>query len=313
MALLHADFVEETTTTTGTGTLSLAGATTGHRTFVSAIGDGNTCIYAIAASDGNFESGIGTVADASPDTLARTTLLSSSTGAKLDLPAGTHRVYCTFAAAGGAKAYGAEPALGSPGTTGYVLSSTDAGARSWVARAATGVVREFYVDAGAMVPRKTAGASPYTEEYATNDVMVDYYLFDGGATEEGVQFKLAMPDAWDRGTIKAKFFWDAATGASASDGVTWGISARAVSNDDAVDAAFAASVDTDDVVIAVGDLHVTAASAAITVSGTPALGDLILFEITRVTADAQDDMAEDAKLFGIQIQYTESTTAPSAW
>ena len=107
MALIHADFVEETTTTTGTGTLSLAGATTGHRTFVSAIGDANTCIYAIAASDGNFESGMGTVADASPDTLARTTLLSSTTGSKLDLPAGTHRVYCTFAADGGAKAYDA--------------------------------------------------------------------------------------------------------------------------------------------------------------------------------------------------------------
>jgi hypothetical protein len=138
------------------------------------------------------------------------------------------------------------------------------------------------------------------------------YLFDS-VVEEGVQFKLAMPDGWNLGTIKAKFFWDAATGASASDGVTWGISARAVSNDDAVDAAFAASVDTDDVVIAVGDLHVSPASAAVTVSGTPALGDLILFEITRVVGDAQDDMAEDAKLFGIQIQYTESTTAPSAW
>src|SRR5574343_1215957 len=111
MALVHADFVEETTTTTGTGTLSLAGATAGHRTFVSSIGDGNTCIYAIAASDGNFESGIGTVTDATPDTLARTTLLSSTTGSKLNLPSGTHRVYCTFAAEGGAKAYAAAKSL----------------------------------------------------------------------------------------------------------------------------------------------------------------------------------------------------------
>jgi hypothetical protein len=175
-----------------------------------------------------------------------------------------------------------------------------------------GLVREFYIDAGAMVPRKTNGAFPYTEEYATNDVVIDYYLFDS-ATEEGVQFKLAFPDSWDLGTIKAKFFWDAATGASASDGVTWGISARAVSNDDAIDAAFAASVDTDDVVIAVGDVHVSAASGAVTVSGTPVLGDLILFEVTRVVGDAQDDMAEDAKLLGVQLQYTELTTAPAAW
>ena len=112
MALIHADFVEETTTTTGTGTLDLAGATTGHRTFVAAIGTGNTCIYAIASSDGNFESGVGTITDGTPDTLARTTLLSSSTGSKLDLPAGTHNVYCTFAAEGGTKAYNAQPTGG---------------------------------------------------------------------------------------------------------------------------------------------------------------------------------------------------------
>ena len=175
-----------------------------------------------------------------------------------------------------------------------------------------GATREFYIDAAAMVPRVTNGASAYSEEYTSNDVMVDYYLFDS-VTEEGVQFKLAMPDAWDHGTIKAKFFWDAATGASANDGVTWGIAARAASNDDAIDSAFSSSVDTDDAVIAVGDLHVSAASAAITVSGTPAIGDLIFVEVTRVVGDANDDMAEDAKLLGVQIQYTESTTAPSAW
>lgn len=194
-----------------------------------------------------------------------------------------------------------------------VVASLPAITPTAIGASAAGGVREFFVDAAAMVPRVTAGAYPFTQEYTTNDVSVDYYLFDSGATEEGVQFKLVMPDAWDLGTIKAKFFWDAATGATADDGVTWGISARAVSNDDAIDAAFAASVDTDDVVIAVGDLHVSPASAAVTVSGTPALGDLILFEITRVTGDAQDNMAEDAKLFGVQIQYTESTTAPSAW
>lgn len=176
----------------------------------------------------------------------------------------------------------------------------------------TGNIREFYVDAAAMVPRATNGAAVASEEYATNDVMSDHYLFDS-ITEEGVQFKLTMPDAWNRGTIKARFFWDAATGASASDGVTWGLAARAASNDDAIDTAFSASVDTDDTVIAVGDLHVSAASAAVTVSGTPALGDMVWFEITRVVSDTNDDMAEDAKLLGIQVQYTESPAAVSGW
>lgn len=171
--------------------------------------------------------------------------------------------------------------------------------------------REFYVDAAAMITRETNGALPDLEEYPTNDVNIDYYLFDS-VTEEGVQFKVAMPDKWDRGTIKAKFFWDAATDASASDGVTWGIAARAISNDDAIDGAFPSSVDTDDTVIAVGDLHVIA-SSAVTVGGTPALGDLVLFEVTRVVGDSNDDMAEDAKLLGVQIQYNESSSLTTGW
>ena len=48
MALVLKDRVKETTTTTGTGTLTLLGAATGYQAF-SAIGDGNTCYYAISA------------------------------------------------------------------------------------------------------------------------------------------------------------------------------------------------------------------------------------------------------------------------
>lgn len=102
MALIHADFVEETSVTTGTGTLTLAGSATGYRTFLSAIGEANTCIYAIAASDDSFEVGEGTVTGG---TLERTRLLSSSTDSLIDLPAGEHRVYCTFSGEGGDKAY----------------------------------------------------------------------------------------------------------------------------------------------------------------------------------------------------------------
>lgn len=170
----------------------------------------------------------------------------------------------------------------------------------------------IYVDAAAMVARTTNGAASSSEEYATNDVIVDSFLFDG-ATEEGVQFKVAMPDNWDLSTIKVKFFWDAATGASASDGVTFGISAQAIANDGVIDNAFGASVDTDDVVLAVGDLHVSPASSAITVSGTPAIGKMTWFEVTRVVGDAQDTMTEDAKLLGVQIQYGTLQTNVAIW
>jgi hypothetical protein len=75
MALVIKDRVKESSTTTGTGTYTLAGAEAGHQTF-SVIGDGNTTYY--AATDGTYwEVGIGTYT-ASGTTLARTTILSSS-------------------------------------------------------------------------------------------------------------------------------------------------------------------------------------------------------------------------------------------
>jgi hypothetical protein len=79
MALVVKDRVKETTETDGTGTISLAGAATGFQSFVAAVGNGNTTYYAIEDADGSaWEVGIGTITDASPDTLARTTILASS-------------------------------------------------------------------------------------------------------------------------------------------------------------------------------------------------------------------------------------------
>ena len=175
----------------------------------------------------------------------------------------------------------------------------------------SGQYREVWIDAAAMVPRDTNGAEAATEEYATNDIMVDHYLFDG-ATEEGVQFKLALPDTWNIGTVKVKVYWDAATSASASDTVEWGVAGGSYANDDPIDAALGTPATINDVVIAVGDLHISPASSAITIANTPALGDMLIFEVTRQVAGT-DDMTEDAKLLGVSIQYQELTTAAAAW
>lgn len=99
MALVTADRVKETSTTTGTGTYDLAGASTGYQTFVAGVGNGNTCYY--CATDGtDWEVGIGTVTDASPDTLARTTILASTNAnAAVNWAAGTRDIFLTFPAA----------------------------------------------------------------------------------------------------------------------------------------------------------------------------------------------------------------------
>jgi hypothetical protein len=178
-----------------------------------------------------------------------------------------------------------------------------------VMRTRTGVYRTIYVDAGAMISRTTAGALAGTEELATNDIMVDYFAFDD-TTPEAVQFKVYMPDEWDLGTIKVKLHWYSAS-ATTSHTTVWGVKARAVSNDDALDGTWGTEIEVSDDVIAAGDLHTTAATAAITVGGTPALGDLIWFEIDQDAAEA--DHVGDAKLTGVTIQFLETSVEASAW
>ena len=100
MALVINDRVKETSTTTGTGTFSLAGAETGFETFVSGVGDGNTTYYAISHDGTNeWEVGVGTVTDAATDTLSRDTIISSSNSdAAVNFTAGGKTVFCTLPA-----------------------------------------------------------------------------------------------------------------------------------------------------------------------------------------------------------------------
>jgi hypothetical protein len=87
------DLICETSTTTGTGTLTLGGAVSNYLTFASQLTTGDTTQYHITASDGKMETGIGTWTDAASDTLSRTADWSTDgAGAELNLPSGTHVV-----------------------------------------------------------------------------------------------------------------------------------------------------------------------------------------------------------------------------
>lgn len=95
---VYADRVKETTSTTGTGTYSLDGASAGYRTFVAGVGSGNLVTYTVT-NNVDWEVGEGTITSGSPDTLTRTTIIASSnSGAAVSWAAGSKDIFLTASA-----------------------------------------------------------------------------------------------------------------------------------------------------------------------------------------------------------------------
>jgi hypothetical protein len=159
----------------------------------------------------------------------------------------------------------------------------------------------IWLPAGAWAARTTNGAAPGTVETATNKIMLKTLDFDQ-STEEYAQFMVAMPKSWNEGTITAQFRWSS----TASGDVVWGIRAVAISDDDALDAAFGASQTITDTNGTAGDLMESAETPAITIGGSPVENDVVVLEIYRKSADAADTIAADTRLHGVKIFYTST-------
>lgn len=183
-------------------------------------------------------------------------------------------------------------------TAGYFInmrgSVVGGGAGSIVA------VQTIFVPAAAMRPRTTNGAAVGATESSSNKVMMSLLDFDT-TTQEFAQFQIAMPNSWDKGTVTAEFFW---TAASSSGGVVWALEAVAISDDDVIDAAFGTAQQVADTLIATTDVHKTAATSPITIGGTPANGDLIVFQVKRVPSDGSDTLGADARLIGVKLTFS---------
>lgn len=122
MALIKADRVKETTTSTGTGTIALAGAATGYRAFSAVCAVGDTLYYAIAhQTAGEWEVGLATYSAA--NTLTRTTVhASSNSNAAVIFSAGTKDVFLSVT-----KAWLDTFITQTSGTTNYVAKATGTG------------------------------------------------------------------------------------------------------------------------------------------------------------------------------------------
>lgn len=191
--------------------------------------------------------------------------------------------------------------LGSGGATDTTLSRSAAGrvAVEGVDVALVGK-KAIPIPASAMVANTTNGPASSTNETATNDVMYRTLDFDT-TTQESAQFLIPMPSSWNEGTVTFQACW---TASSSSGGVAWDLAGLALSDDDALDQAFGTEQVVTDTLIATGDVHWTAESSAITIGGSPAANDLVVFRVRRVPANGSDTLAADAKLIAIRLFIT---------
>jgi len=173
--------------------------------------------------------------------------------------------------------------------------------------------RTLWIPASDFRSTATNGATYGVEEKTTNDKNYGYYAFDG-ATEEYIEYDLHMPEEWNLGTVKAKVHWYPQTGSSESDTCEWEVGGIAIADDGALDTSLSGTQVISDAVTAgtTGDLHITAATPAITFAGTPALAKMIHLKVSR-NVGGTDDMTEDGRFLGVMIQYREVATVVSAW
>lgn len=137
MALVLADRVKDTTTSAGTGTITLDNAPPAGFQSFAAIGNGNTTYYTIAGG-AEWEVGIGTYSSTGP-TLSRDTVLSSSAGGttKVTFSAGAKDVFVTLPSERTVTSGGTtDLVLPTPGAAGNVLTSNGT---AWTSSAPTGI------------------------------------------------------------------------------------------------------------------------------------------------------------------------------
>jgi len=160
----------------------------------------------------------------------------------------------------------------------------------------------IWVPSVSMYPSTTNGCALITQ-IETTALRPDAKVLDFDASsDEFAQFSIAFPKSWNEGTITFQPYWTV-TGTNTGT-VAWQLGAIAMSSDDSLNVAFGTLVATTALAHSgtSNDLMVSVESGAVTIAGSPAVGDQVFFQINRdVSADAQSG---DARLLGVKIFFT---------
>jgi hypothetical protein len=167
------------------------------------------------------------------------------------------------------------------------------------------IAAQFFLSGAGGWPSTTSGcAQPAQAESATYKVNDKTLDFDKD-TLECAEWNHALPSDYGGGTVTATFYWKAND--ATNNAVVWGLQARAYGDGDVTDAAYGTAQDVTDANASTAyQTRISAATAAITIAGTPAAGKLVQWRVYRKGAEGSDTLAVDAKLLGVMITYTRS-------
>ena len=159
----------------------------------------------------------------------------------------------------------------------------------------------IWIPAAAMYPESTNGCASLAQVELSNGPELKALDFDK-SSDEHAQFTIAFPKSWNEGTVTFQAFF---TATSTDTGTTaWGLSGVSLSDNGDLNTAFGTTV----VATAKAhsgtsnDLDVTAESGDVTIAGSPAAGDLCIFQVLRDVS--ADDLDADARLLGIKLFFT---------
>ena len=155
----------------------------------------------------------------------------------------------------------------------------------------------MWIPALAMKPTVSNGcANQFSVETTSGRPDMIVLDFDKDA-DEFAQFQIAFPKSWNEGTITYQVYW---AGIAATTNCVWTLQGVAISDNETIDVVYGTAVAVDDAAQgAVEELLVSAESGAVTIAGSPAVGDICYFRIGRDISE--DNMAGDSRLLGIKL------------
>lgn len=165
---------------------------------------------------------------------------------------------------------------------------------------------QLFLSAAGMWPSITSGMAVNTQvESATN--LNDLYFLDASDSSSKLycQGLVAMPSDWNAGTVTANVYWTA--NSTSTNSVVWGVAGVDYADGSTIDAAFGTAQEVTQANTATANqVHISTATAAITIAGTPAAGNLVLYRVYRDSANVSDTLAATARLIGVMINFTRA-------